>query len=75
MRQTLGFCTPVLKAYNAFNEVRVTTNDVTVAKYLPKKTYTIFGKSFSLNPAPWNTKEHALIVVAYWGSCYAAYGW
>lgn len=44
-----------------------------MAKYLPKKKYTIFGKSFSLNPAPWNAKEHALIVVAYWGSCYAAY--
>ncbi|KKA18217.1 hypothetical protein T310_7843, partial [Rasamsonia emersonii CBS 393.64] len=23
---------------------------------------------------PWNAKEHALIVVAYWGSCYTAYG-
>lgn len=45
-----------------------------MAKYLPKKTFTIFGRSFSLNPGPWNAKEHALIVVAYWGSCYAAYG-
>jgi hypothetical protein len=45
-----------------------------MAKYLPKKTFTVFGKSFSLNPGPWNAKEHALIVVAYWGSCYAAYG-
>lgn len=45
-----------------------------MARYLPKRTYTVFGKSFSLNPAPWNAKEHALIVVAYWGSCYTAYG-
>lgn len=45
-----------------------------MAKYLPKKKFTIFGKSFSLNPGPWNAKEHALIIVAYWGSCYAAYG-
>lgn len=53
---------------------RKATDDYTVAKYLPKRTFTIFGKSFSLNPGPWNAKEHALIVVAYWGSCYAAYG-
>jgi hypothetical protein len=39
-----------------------------LAKYLPKRTFTVFGKSFSLNPGPWNAKEHALIVVAYWGS-------
>lgn len=45
-----------------------------MAKYLPNKKITIFGKSFSLNPGPWNAKEHALIIVAYWGSCYAAYG-
>lgn len=54
--------------------LRQDIDDDTVAKYLPKRTYTIFGKSFSLNPGPWNAKEHALIVVAYWGSCYAAYG-
>lgn len=45
-----------------------------MAKYLPKRKFTIFGWSFSLNPGPWNAKEHALIIVAYWGSCYAAYG-
>lgn len=45
-----------------------------MAKHIPKKNITVFGKSFSLNPGPWNAKEHALIVVAYWGSCYAAYG-
>ncbi|KAG6357961.1 hypothetical protein INS49_013844 [Diaporthe citri] len=45
-----------------------------MARYLPKSTFTIFGKSFSLNPGPWNAKEHALIVVACCGSCYAAYG-
>lgn len=45
-----------------------------MARYLPTKKYTVLGWSFSLNPGPWNAKEHALIVVAYWGSCYAAYG-
>ncbi|KAH9817762.1 OPT oligopeptide transporter protein [Teratosphaeria destructans] len=44
------------------------------ARYLPKKQYTTFGYKWSLNPGPWNAKEHALIVVAYWGSCYTAYG-
>ncbi|KAH8884723.1 oligopeptide transporter 6 [Thozetella sp. PMI_491] len=42
--------------------------------YLPKTTMSFLGYKFSLNPGPWNAKEHALIVVAYWGSCYAAYG-
>lgn len=37
-------------------------------RWLPKRKFTVFGKSFSLNPGPWNAKEHALIVVAYWGS-------
>ena len=27
-----------------------------------------------MNASPWNAKEHALIVVAYWGSNYTAYG-
>ncbi|KAK3319793.1 oligopeptide transporter 6 [Cercophora scortea] len=45
-----------------------------LAKWLPKHQFSIFGWSFSLNPGPWNQKEHALIVVAYWGSCYTAYG-
>ncbi|KAK3385091.1 isp4 protein [Podospora didyma] len=38
------------------------------------RTFRFFACSFSLNPGPWNAKEHALIVVAYRGSCYAAYG-
>lgn len=45
-----------------------------MAKYLPKRTFSVFGYRFSLNPGPWNAKEHALIIVAYWGSCYTAYG-
>ena len=45
-----------------------------MARYLPKRTFSTFGYKWSLNPAPWNAKEHALIVVAYWGSCYTAYG-
>ena len=45
-----------------------------MARYLPRRQFNIFGKKFSLNPGPWNAKEHALIVVAYWGSCYTAYG-
>ena len=45
-----------------------------MARWLPKRTFTVLSYSFSLNPGPWNAKEHALIVVAYWGSCYTAYG-
>jgi hypothetical protein len=32
-------------------------------QYMPKKVFKIFGKSFSLNPGPFNIKEHTLIVV------------
>ena len=39
-----------------------------MAKYLPEKEFNWFGWKWSLNPGPWNAKEHALIVVAYWGS-------
>lgn len=39
-----------------------------LAKWLPNRRITVFGHSFNLNPGPWNAKEHALIVVAYWGS-------
>lgn len=39
-----------------------------MARYLPRRSVSLFGKTFSLNPGPWNAKEHALIVVAYWGS-------
>lgn len=39
-----------------------------MARYLPSRGVTVFGRTYSLNPGPWNAKEHALIVVAYWGS-------
>lgn len=39
-----------------------------MAAYLPKRQFNTFGYKWSLNPGPWNSKEHALIVVAYWGS-------
>ena len=39
-----------------------------LAKWLPNKDIKVFRWSFNLNPGPWNAKEHALIVVAYWGS-------
>ena len=45
-----------------------------MARWLPKRQFNTFGWKWSLNPGPWNAKEHALIVVAYWGSCYTAYG-
>lgn len=45
-----------------------------MARWLPKRTFKTFGYEWSLNPGPWNAKEHALVVVAYWGSCYTAYG-
>ncbi|MCJ1310233.1 hypothetical protein MMC25_003895 [Agyrium rufum] len=45
-----------------------------MAKYLPTRQFNTFGYRWTLNPGPWNAKEHALIVVAYWGSCYTAYG-
>jgi len=39
-----------------------------MATYLPKRVFNTFGWKWSLNPGPWYAKEHALIVVAYWGS-------
>ena len=45
-----------------------------MARSLPTRTFNTFGWKWSFNPGPWNAKEHALIVVAYWGSCYTAYG-
>lgn len=39
-----------------------------MARYLPTKQFSFFGYKWSMNPGPWNAKEHALIVVAYWGS-------
>lgn len=41
---------------------------VAMATYLPTRTYNTLGYKWSLNPGPWNAKEHALIVVSYWGS-------
>lgn len=45
-----------------------------LARVLPTRVYNTFGYKWTLNPGPFNPKEHALIVVAYWGSCYTAYG-
>nr|XP_001400241.2 hypothetical protein ANI_1_3030024 [Aspergillus niger CBS 513.88] len=45
-----------------------------MARYLPTRQFSFFGWKWSMNPGPWNAKEHALIVVAYWGSCYTAIG-
>jgi hypothetical protein len=39
-----------------------------MAAYLPRHQFNTFGWKWTLNPGPWNAKEHALIVVAYWGS-------
>lgn len=33
------------------------------ARFVPQKTYTTFGISWTLNPGPFNIKEHAIIVV------------
>ncbi|KAK3486810.1 OPT oligopeptide transporter protein-domain-containing protein [Neurospora hispaniola] len=51
-----------------------------MARHFPQKQFTltlpILQKeiAFNLNPGPWNPKEHALVIVAYWGSTYTAYG-
>ncbi|RKP27323.1 OPT oligopeptide transporter protein-domain-containing protein [Syncephalis pseudoplumigaleata] len=37
---------------------------VLMAKTLPRKKYSLFGKYFYLNPGPFNMKEHMLIAVA-----------
>ena len=34
-----------------------------MARWLPTTQYSTFGYKWSLNPGPWNAKEHALIVV------------
>ncbi|RDW77488.1 hypothetical protein BP6252_05541 [Coleophoma cylindrospora] len=39
-----------------------------MSTYLPTRVFNTFGYKWSLNPGKWNAKEHALIVVAYWGS-------
>ena len=45
-----------------------------MAKHLPTRTFNTFGYQWSFNPGKWNAKEHALVVVSYWGSCYVSYG-
>lgn len=36
-----------------------------LAKVLPAKTIRLlFGRSFSLNPGPWGTKEHVLVTIS-----------
>jgi hypothetical protein len=36
---------------------------VGMAKILPKREWNVFGYRFSLNPGPFNKKEHAIIVI------------
>lgn len=51
-----------------------------MARHFPHKQFTLTLPllhkeiAFNLNPGPWNPKEHALVIVAYWGSTYTAYG-
>lgn len=45
-----------------------------LASTLPSRPITILGRRLTLNPGRWNAKEHALVVIAYWGSSYTAYG-
>lgn len=45
-----------------------------LASTLPSRPITILGRRWDLNPGRWNAKEHALVVIAYWGSSYTAYG-
>lgn len=45
-----------------------------MAKYLPHQTFSTFGYTWSLNPGPWNAKEHGLIIIAVYGSQKTAYG-
>jgi hypothetical protein len=33
------------------------------AKYMPKRTFTTFGKEWTLNPGPFTIKEHTLITI------------
>lgn len=44
-----------------------------MAATLPKRTFTVFGRwSFSLNPGPFNIKEHVIITVM--ANCGVSYG-
>ncbi|RBA11793.1 oligopeptide transporter 6 [Fusarium proliferatum] len=75
----------VISTFYYFKPYSTTLSTVTVqllswwtgnslARWLPTKRFTTFGYEWTLNPGPWNTKEHALIVVAVWGSQHTAYG-
>ncbi|KAJ6304563.1 hypothetical protein OIU77_018259 [Salix suchowensis] len=43
-----------------------------MAKTLPTKDYRIFGWSFSLNPGPFNMKEHVIVTI--FANCGVSYG-
>ncbi|KAF2717787.1 isp4 protein [Polychaeton citri CBS 116435] len=43
-------------------------------EWLPTRQFNTFGFRWSMNPGKWNAKEHALVVVAFWGSSHTAYG-
>nr|A0A8J9RIY3.1 RecName: Full=Oligopeptide transporter phomP2; AltName: Full=Phomopsin biosynthesis cluster protein P2 [Diaporthe leptostromiformis]BDA39147.1 oligopeptide transporter [Diaporthe leptostromiformis] len=45
-----------------------------LASALPTRPFTVLGRRWTLNPGRWSAKEHALVVIAYWGSSYTAYG-
>lgn len=45
-----------------------------LASTLPRRPVTVLGRRWALNPGRWSAKEHALVVIAYWGSSYTAYG-
>ncbi|CAG8522064.1 6241_t:CDS:2 [Paraglomus occultum] len=46
---------------------------VVMARYLPHKKIKLFGKEFSLNPGPFNVKEHAVIGVTASAATYYPY--
>lgn len=33
------------------------------AKFMPAKTFKVFGRTLELNPGPFNTKEHTIITM------------
>ena len=45
-----------------------------MARWLPKRVFQTFGYQWTLNPGPFNSKEHALVVISVWGSQHTAYG-
>ncbi|KAL6364169.1 hypothetical protein LRP88_02085 [Fusarium phalaenopsidis] len=75
----------IISSFYYFKPYNTTLSTVTVqllswwtgnimAKFLPTRKFKTLGYEWSLNPGPWNSKEHALIVVAVWGSQHTAYG-